>query len=53
MNDVNFLLQELADEARLALVNDLYEAMQDENLCRMVSDYTMDDVGCEFDSKLG
>lgn len=52
LEDVNYLLQELADEARMAVVEDQYEAMQDENLCRMVADVTMDDVGSEFDPKI-
>jgi hypothetical protein len=51
MDAVNFELQELAVEANHVLVDMLYESMLDENLCRMVSEYTMDDVGCEFDPK--
>jgi hypothetical protein len=53
MNDnVNYWLQELTAEAREAMVNDEYEAMQDEYLCRMVAVVTMDDVGSEFDPKI-
>ena len=50
MDDVNFLLQELAEAERLEAIDDLYNRLEDEYLCRMVADYTMDDVGCEFDA---
>lgn len=52
IDNVNFELQELASMARLEMVEDWYEAIQDENLCRMVADVTMDDVGSEFDPKI-
>ena len=52
LDNVNFLLQELADEARLEAIDDLYNQLEDEYLCRMVAEVTMDDVGSEFDPKI-
>lgn len=52
LEDVNLLLQELAEEARLEAIDDLYNKLEDEYLCRMVAEVTMDDVGCEFDPKI-
>lgn len=49
LNDVNFLLQEVARENTLEIIDIEYEAMLDENLCKQCAEYTMDDVGCEFD----
>lgn len=46
---VNFELAELAEAERLEAIDDLYNKLEDEYLCRMVADYTMDDIGCEFD----
>lgn len=49
---VNYWLQELTAEARMEMVEAWYQDMMDENLCRMVADVTMDDVGSEFDPKI-
>jgi hypothetical protein len=49
LNDVNFLLQEVARETTLEVIDIEYEAMMDEYLCKWCAEYTMDDVGCEFD----
>jgi len=52
IDNVNFELQELASMARLEAIDDLYNQLEDEYLCRMVADVTMDDVGSEFDPKI-
>lgn len=52
IENVNFELQELAEAERLKAIDDLYNQLEDEYLCRMVADVTMDDIGCEFDLKI-
>ena len=51
-NDINGQLQIIGAQSIQDRIDYAYEAMREDSLCRMVADYTMDDVGCEFDPKL-